>query len=63
MSKLRLKEWRKVKNLTATELSEKSRISLQEISRYEHGRRFPGVKNLKKLAKALGISWRDLVDD
>jgi len=63
MDELKLKEWRKVKGFTATELSEKSGISVQEISRYEHGRRFPGVKNLKRLAKVLRISWRDLVSD
>lgn len=61
--KVRIKVWRELRGFTITKLSKKSGVCLQDISRYEHNHRFPRLKNLKRLAKALGVGWRDLVGD
>jgi transcriptional regulator with XRE-family HTH domain len=44
-------------------LAEKSDLSTVFISRIERGVESPSVDNLVKIAKALGVRARDLVED
>jgi len=51
-----LKDARKAKNLTQTELGVLCGLHQCQISGFESGRLFPSRRNAKKLANALGIS-------
>lgn len=50
-----IKNFRKLKNITQTELSEKTGISVSTIKKYEAGFRNPKYEQLAKIATALGI--------
>lgn len=52
----RLKESRLKKNWSQKELSEKSQVSFEQISRYEAGKRNPHKYVIAKLAKVLDVS-------
>jgi transcriptional regulator with XRE-family HTH domain len=47
-------------NISQEKLAEKAELDQTYISGIECGRRNPGIKNVAKLAKALGISTADL---
>lgn len=51
-----LREIRKSRNMTQTELADKAEINLHTLSRYERGERHPNVATLDKLATALKCS-------
>lgn len=55
MSKNRLKEVREKKNISQSELSRKSDVSQQQISRYEKGLRMT-EDSIVKVCKALEVS-------
>jgi len=52
----KLRIYRKNKNLTQAMLAEKSGLSVLSIRRYETNERDPKLKDIKRLAEALGIS-------
>ena len=53
---------RKQAELSQERLAEKASLSTVFISRIERGVESPSVDNLLKIAKALGVQVRDLVD-
>lgn len=59
---LRLRRWREAKALTQEQLAEKADLDQTYISGIERGVRNPGIKNVVRLAKALGISTAKLVE-
>jgi transcriptional regulator with XRE-family HTH domain len=56
-----LKAWRMQKLLGQSELAEKSGLAKSTIARAERGDEVVGFANIRKLAKALGISSDDLL--
>ena len=54
---------RKKIGFTQEKLAEKSNLSTVFISRIERGIESPSVDNLVKIAKALGLRVRDLVNE
>jgi DNA-binding XRE family transcriptional regulator len=52
---LRLKSWRKQRNLTQEELAEKITVSVHAISAIERGINFPSTTTLEKLSTILNI--------
>lgn len=59
----RLRELRKTRGLSQTELGELSAIHFSHISRYERGAAQPTADTLKRLATALNTSVANLVED
>ena len=59
----RIKQMRCLKALTLRELAEKSGVTHQEISRYEHGHRKVSVQFLARMAKALNCKFTDLLPE
>lgn len=59
----KIRQYRKIKGLTQEELAQKSDLSTMSIRRYESGDRIAPQKTLLKIAKALGVHLRDLVDN
>jgi transcriptional regulator with XRE-family HTH domain len=57
----KLKAARKAAGLTQVELADKVGVTQRDVSRWETGRREPGVLTVKKMAQALGCSMDDLV--
>lgn len=57
----RIKEIREKIGMTQTELSNKSGISQEHISRLENDRFTFNVKTADKLAQALGVTLNDLM--
>lgn len=57
----RLKTYRGKKELSQTQLSELSNISITQISRYENDQAIPNVDIIERLSKALGVEAIDLV--
>lgn len=55
-----LKELRKQKHLSQTELAKKVGVTQVSISQYESGDRCPDLLTAKKLADSLGISLNSL---
>ena len=51
---------RDAKQFTQEKLAERSGLDPTYISDIERGRRNPGIKNVAKLAKALGLTTADL---
>lgn len=51
---------RDAKQFTQEKLAEKSGLDPTYISDIERGRRNPGIKNVAKLAKALGLTTAEL---
>ena len=54
---------RKEKGLSQEKLAEKSDLSTVFISRIERGEESPTLDNLVKIARALGVRVRDLVEE
>ena len=59
----RLKQLRKKAGLTQEQLADSTGFSLMTIRRWEWGKRSPRVDEIKALAKALGVSEADLLND
>lgn len=57
-----IRQHRKIKGLTQEELAKESGLSTMSIRRYESGERIAPQENLVKIAKALSVHLRDLVD-
>lgn len=57
----RLKIWRNYRGLTASELSQRTGISVSVISKIEHNKQAIDVPKLKKLATALNLEFEDLL--
>lgn len=57
-----LRRWREAKNLTQERLAEKADLDQTYISGIERGLRNPGIKNVVRLARALGITTAKLVE-
>ena len=58
----RLKEIRKAKGLTQSQLAELSNIEVMSISRIENGTHFPKKENIESFAKVLKVEVKDLFD-
>lgn len=57
---MNLKELRKAKKLTQTQLSSLSNVSQGKICEYESGKTLPRLDTAARLAKALGCSLDEL---
>jgi transcriptional regulator with XRE-family HTH domain len=57
----RIKELREAAGMTQVELSDKSGVSQEHISRLENGKFTFNVKTADKLATALGVTLNDLM--
>ena len=57
---LNVRKNREAREFTQEKLSEKSGLDPTYISDIERGLRNPGIKNVAKLAKALGLSTAEL---
>ena len=55
--------WRQRKGLTQTQLSDKSGIDSNMISRYERGTATPTLETVKRLAFGLGITVDELLNE
>ncbi len=58
----RLRLFRRQAGLTQEQLAEKAEISVDFLSLVERGINAPSFDNLEKLAKALGVSVRELFE-
>ena len=50
------------KEITLSELSKRTKIDTANLSSYKRGQRNPGLKNIGKIAKALGIDAADIIE-
>lgn len=57
-----LRKYREAKELTQEALAEKSDMDRTYISDIERGTRNPGIKNVARLAKAIGVSSAKLME-
>jgi transcriptional regulator with XRE-family HTH domain len=57
---LNVRQRREAKELTQEKLAEKAGLDPTYISGIERGLRNPGIKNVARLAKALGLTTADL---
>ena len=58
---MKIKEYRKLKDLTCKEVAEKIGVSLQAMQRYENGKAEPSIANLIKLARLFNVSVDTLI--
>ncbi len=59
----RLRALRKKAGLTQEQLAEAVNVSLKTVQRWEFDKRQPRMEEIKALAKALGVSEADLLND
>lgn len=59
---IKIKNFRKEKELTQVELAKQAGIAQSFLSNIENGRQSPSLKNLQKIAKALDISLNELLE-
>jgi transcriptional regulator with XRE-family HTH domain len=59
----KIREARLKRGVTQTELSKRTDIHRNTIINFETGRRDPRVKDLRKIAKALNVSVKELISD
>jgi transcriptional regulator with XRE-family HTH domain len=59
---IRLRALREKKGLSLRALADKAGITFASINRIELGKTSPRFETLEKLAKALGVSTRDLIE-
>jgi transcriptional regulator with XRE-family HTH domain len=57
-----LQDYLVVAGISQAELARRAEISIEELNRFVQGKREPRIKNLRKLAKATGISLERLVE-
>ena len=55
-----LRKFRELRELTQEKLAERSTLDPTYISGIERGLRNPGIKNIARLAKALGLTTAEL---
>lgn len=55
-----IKERRKARGWTLTDVALRSGVSITHIGRIEEGKRFPSARTLRKLAKPLGFTEIEL---
>lgn len=60
---LKIKDAREAARLTQKELAEKVEVSREYISAIENGRYNPSLNLLKKIAKALNTTVKDLIEE
>ena len=60
MEAFKVRDWRKAKGLTQTELARRAGIAQESVARYETGGITPRRANARKLADGLGISVFEL---
>lgn len=53
---------RKELRITQKELSEKTKISMVSLAKYEKGERLPSYENLNRLAAVLGLDYDEVCD-
>lgn len=58
----RIREIRKAKKLSQEELAYQSKTDYSYLNEIEAGKRNPSVKRINEIAKALGVSIKDLFD-
>jgi transcriptional regulator with XRE-family HTH domain len=56
-----LRHWRERRGLSVRKLAERAGVGLVTVSRIENGHMSPTVAMLEKLARALGVTVRDLI--
>ena len=59
---INLRNIRKIKHMTLKEISQKTGLSLGNLSNIERGLRSPTLENLQKICTAMGISFTDLLE-
>lgn len=59
--KMTLKALRINANMTQKEVAEKLNISVTTLSFWEQGRRFPNVKDIKKIEKLFNVNYSDII--
>lgn len=57
----KLREIRKLRGMTQTELAQAARIHRVTIAKYEAGKCVPSVDRAERLANALGVSLNELI--
>ena len=60
---IKIKALRKAKNLKQRELAKKLRMTSAQLCRIESSKNAPSIKTLARIAKALGLSLSELMDD
>ena len=58
----RLKQIRKSRKLTQSQLAEKLKVEILSISRIESGKHFPKKENIELIAQVLNVELKDLFD-
>lgn len=58
-----IKKYRKQKGLTQKELASKVGVTASTITKYEKGDLQPNLDTIKEIAKALDISYVEIIDD
>lgn len=61
-NKMTLKDYRKARGLTQTEVAETLGVTRQYIGALEKGERKPSLKLLKEIAKLYGVKISKLID-
>ncbi len=59
---LRLRQVREAKRLSLRVLADKAGVTFAAINRIEQAKTSPRLETLERLAKALGVSVRDLIE-
>ena len=59
----KIKEYRKIFNLSQEQLAEKLSVSRQVITKWENDEGLPEIGNLKAISKIMGISIDYLLDE
>ena len=62
MTKLEFKDVLEEKHMTLKELSEKTDISIVELSFIKKGKKKPRLPNVHKIADALGLTYEETFD-
>jgi DNA-binding XRE family transcriptional regulator len=57
----KLREMRKAKGMTPTQLAAAVGVSAQAINRFEDGLKDPSLRLFKKIAETVGASYTDLI--
>jgi len=58
----KIKEIRRTKGVYQIELAEQSKLTRRNLSRIETGQAEAGIRTLDRIARALGVPLRDLLD-
>lgn len=59
----KIKEYRKIFNLSQEQLAEKLNVSRQVVTKWENNEGIPEIGNLKSISKLMGISIDYLLDE